>query len=63
VPLAVAFTKFDQVVTTNGRSSASTNAQTLVEPSCCPLLKETRDMPVEIVLGLILLFLLRNGRS
>jgi hypothetical protein len=59
VPVIVAITKFDHVLTLEGGSSVRTNASTRFEQSCRSLfhnMKEPRDVPAEIVSGSCLPF-------
>ena len=52
MPAVVVFTKFDQVVTIEGGSSARSAARARVEQSCRSLFRrEPRDVPAVIVSG------------
>lgn len=58
VPVVVAFTKFDQIVATEGGSSSRASARTRVEQSCHSLFRrDPRDVPAEIVSGAVPVFL------
>jgi hypothetical protein len=64
VPVVVAYTKFDQIVPTEGGSSARSGARARVEQSCRSLFRsdsgEPRGVPAEIVSGSCSLVLSRH---